>query len=137
MNNKRKIFWRRRGKRGLKKELLKECCEKINEFLKTNDNVEGIRFLEENGGHFTLKREWRSALYLCSDGSFKEQGWGMYMGDHNIQKRKINWLDVDDLKQILRLSLKELLIEQILELRKPKSHKIDKLTQDTLNEIFG
>lgn len=52
---KKDILLRERKKK-LKKELLKECCEKVNEFLRDKNNIEGITFLEEKGRHFTLEQ---------------------------------------------------------------------------------
>lgn len=59
------------------------------------------------------------------------------MGDKNIQRVGIGSLAIETVERILQLNLKELVIEQILELGKPKQHKPDKITQDTFNEVFG
>jgi hypothetical protein len=131
----------RESKKKLEKELLNKWREKADEFFKAQDNVEGIKFIEEKGGHFALERGDRYALYLCSDGSFKEQYWGMYMGNSNIQKVNSAGFGIEKIKRILRLNLKELVIEQILELGKPKRHQVDtitdKITSKVFNEIFG
>ncbi|MBI4980470.1 hypothetical protein HZC30_02835 [Candidatus Woesearchaeota archaeon] len=127
----------RESKKKLKKELLNKWHEKVDEFFNDKDNIMGIKFIEENSKYFALERGDRYALYLCSDGSFKEQGWGMYMGDNNIQKVNLDGLDIEKIERILRLNLKELVIEQILELGKPKPHQVNKITQRVFNEIFG
>lgn len=116
-----------------KKELLYRLQEKANELLKDKENVEGVKFIEEKGGFFTLDKGFKYAIYFYSDGSFKEQWWGMYMRDKNIQKVDIYCYDIETIWRILTLDFKELLIKQILEIGKNQKVK----PEDSFKEMFG
>ena len=116
-----------------KKELFHRLREKANELLKDKKNVVGIKFIEENGSFFTLDHGFKYAIYLCSDGSFKDQSWGMYIGDKNIHKLDIYCYDIETIRRVLTLDFKELLIKQILEIGKNKKVK----PEDSFKEMFG
>ena len=111
------------------REEFKNGCEKKNKFLKDKDNVEGIKFLEENGAHFTLNHGRKDAIYLCSDGSFKLQRWGMYMGNDNIVGIKYSSVH----ETVSKLDLKELLVKQILTIGENRRVK----PEDSFKEMFG
>ena len=109
------------SKKKLKKELLNKWREKAEEFLKEEDNVEGIKFIGENGRFFALERGNRYALYLSSDGSFKEQHWGMYMGNNYIIKLSNDMYDafgLETLQIMVDVDFKALVIQQILRYKK-------------------
>ncbi len=116
-----------------KGESFKKMREKANEFIKDKENVEGIKFLEENGEHFTLERRWKHAFYLCSNGSFKQQRWGMYMGNKDyITSAKSYDFSKDETEMISSLNFKGLLVKQILEIGKNKRVK----PEDAFKEMF-
>jgi len=97
-----------------KKELLQKLQDKARKFLKDKNIREGIQFIEERSNFFTLDRDYKYAIYLSQNGSLKEQHWGMYMGNENIQKFDIHGHGCDTIYRILSLDLKEELIQQIL-----------------------
>ena len=111
------------------REELKNGCEKKNKFLQDKENVEGIKFLEENGAHFTLNHGRKDAIYLCSDGSFKLQRWGMYMGNDNIVNIKYSSIH----ETVSKLDLKNLLVEQILTIGENRRVK----PENSFKEMFG
>ena len=111
------------------REEFKNGCEKKNKFLKDKDNVEGIKFLEENGAHFTLNHGRKDALYLCSNGKFQLHRWGMYMGDNNIVSIKYSSIH----ETVSKLDLKELLVKQILTIGENRRVK----PEDSFKEMFG
>lgn len=116
-----------------KGELYHKLREKVNKFIKDRGNVDGIKFLEENGTYFVIERRWKHAFYLCSNGSIKQQRWGTYMGDNHIVSAKISDFSNDSLEMILSLNFKELLVKQILEIGKNRKIK----PEYSFKEMFG
>ena len=111
------------------REELKNGCEKKNKFLQDKENVEGIKFLEENGAHFTLNHGRKDAIYLCSNGKFQLQRWGMYMGNDNIVGIKYSSVH----ETVSKLDLKNLLVEQILTIGENRRVK----PENSFKEMFG
>ena len=109
--------------------MLRKRKEKKGEFLKDKENVEGIKFIEEMGGHFTLEQGLKYAIYLCSDGSFKQHRWGMYMGNNNIVNIKYGSIH----ETVSKLDLKNLLVKQILNISENRKVK----PEDAFREMFG
>ena len=111
------------------REELKNGCEKKNKFLQDKENVEGIKFLEENGAQFTLNHGRKDAIYLCSNGKFQLQRWGMYMGNDNIVNIKYSSIH----ETVSKLDLKNLLVEQILTIGENRRVK----PENSFKEMFG
>ena len=110
------------------KELVQKLREKIRHLFKDNSVKDGIEFIEKRNDFFTLDRGRKYAIYLSQNGSLKEQHWGMYMGNENIQKFDIHGYDHDTIYRILSLDFKKELIQQILKCKNK---------QDLFVEMFG
>ena len=87
--------------------------------LKDADIMEGIKFLEREKEYFRLcsGRNW--AVYFCSDGKFKLQRWGMYLGDGYIKPLtidNIHFLDAKDIETVAKMDFKNEIKKQILKL---------------------
>ncbi len=123
-----------------KKEALKEQKQKILQQLyekgrKTDKELlEGIRFIESQGEYFRVHDGGSDALYLCSDGTFKVQYWGNYLGDNYIKKlkREEQYYGFDVLLEVLNSDFKALAVEQILKIRKHKKCN----AEDAFKEMF-
>jgi len=92
---------------------------KREELVKDTELMTGIKFLESNGEYFHLCSGNHWAVYFCSDGKFKMQRWGMYMGNEFIRPitlENIYFIEQKDIEKVANLDFKEELKKQILQL---------------------
>ena len=139
-SNIRKARQDRKRKEKIQEQRERLRDEKLLALLKTNwqpvavrlkkdsEIMAGIRFLEQQGEHFTLYSQRPLAVYFCADGSFKMQRWGWYMGSEfirSIARDNIYLLDKHTILKMPTLDFKRELTKQIEKLASKKFEEND------------
>ena len=130
MVKKRRIEQEAQNEREEEKQLYKQNVQKLKqvknrwfskkeELMKDYELIEGIKFLESEEKHFQICDGHHWAVYFCSDGKFKMQRWGMYMGSDYIRPitlDNIDFIDEKKIKKVVKMDFKKELKKQLLQL---------------------
>ena len=97
--------------------LLRKKWLPLKKAIKDKELMKGIKFLESQDKHFRLVGGNRWAVYLGSDGRFRMQRWGMYMGTSFIKPLTLDniyFIDEKDIEKVVKMDLKKEVEKQVL-----------------------